>query len=703
MQLTDRALTVANKRLFKHNAKGEVVEDFEGMCQRVSKYLGKTEQEKQDFFFLMYNHYFLPNSPCLINAGIKGRSNQLSACYVLDIEDSITNIYDTIKTTALIHKHGGGTGFSFSKIRPKNSRVGSTNGVASGPISFMHVFDASTEGIKQGGVRRGANMGVLRIDHPDIMDFITSKRGQDGLKNFNISVGVTDNFMKALMHNAEYDLINPHTQEVIKQNAKEIWDAIIDNAWLSAEPGILFIDTINKHNPLTGEENKILATNPCGEQPLVPNEACGLGSINLSAFVVEDKIDQELLTSVVHKSITFLNRMHEKSSYPNDTIKTRVMGSRKIGLGIMGWADALIKLKIPYTSAHALTLAEQTIQTILDLSVQATHMLGKAEGKFPLFNQYKMPSHIKESLRRNGIRIKDYCPRNSTLLTIAPTGTLSIIANCSSGIEPIFYEEQQERRVVQETTHIHPLFAAFRKQYPKLDLPNYFQVTKDITIEAHVQMQATFQQHICSGVSKTVNLPNNATRDDVAQVFQDAYLLGCKGVTIYRDGVLENQVISDSTTLTSTFVVPEPRPKILDGTTYSIKTGYGEMLVTINYFRDRPFEVVCQLGKSGASEAAKAEAIGRLASTMLRCNIETKTIVEQLEGIVGNKGVFGDYGLVTSIPDALAKILTHHTLDIKPTISPMKICNDCGADSSFLQKEGTCIHCNKCGWTSCGG
>ena len=704
MELCERALSVATKRLFKRNAKGEVVEDYSALCRRVANHLGKTADEKDEFYDIMFFGYFLPNSPCLVNAGIRGRSNQLSACYVLGIEDSIENIYDVIKTTALIHKHGGGTGFSFSNLRSEDSRVGSTNGVASGPVSFMKMFDASTECIKQGGIRRGANMGIMRVDHPDIMKFINCKRGKDALRNFNISVAVTDAFMEALMHGGDYDLIDPHTEQHTHQNAQVIWDALVDNAWLAAEPGIIFIDTINKHNPLVGEENVIESTNPCGEQPLVPNEACGLGSINISAMVIDGVIDYDLLHKVTTIAIKFLNRMLDRSTYPNEQIHNRVLDARKIGLGIMGWADTLIKLKIPYTSPPALNLAETLIQRVLDSSVLATHDLGVIEGVFPLVKSFKIPTHIKESLRRCGIRVKDYKPRNSTLLTIAPTGTLSIIADCSSGIEPVFFEEQTEKRVVHEMVYKHPLFSAFREKFPKLELPNYFQVTKDIDVDSHVQMQATFQHNICSAVSKTVNLPDTATRDDVAQVFKDTYLLGCKGVTIYRDGVLENQVISDSTQKVNRAIVPESRPKILEGKTFEIKTGYGDMLVTLNYFRTKPFEVICQLGKSGASELATAEAIGRLASTLLRCGVATQTIVEQLEGIRGNDEVFSEYGLVTSIPDALAKVLSHHTLEVASApVSKMTKCKDCNADYTHLQREGTCLVCKECGWKSCGG
>ena len=703
--MNDRQMNVLNKRIFQKDSKGKVIEDFEGMCHRVANYLGKTQQEKDDFYWVMSNLHFLPNSPCLVNAGIKGRQNQLSACFVLDVGDSINDIYDTVKESAIIHKTGGGTGFDFSQLRPKDSIVGSTNGVASGPVSFMHLFDASTDAIKQGGVRRGANMGVLRVDHPDILDFVNSKKGKNALQNFNISVAITDEFMLAVMREGTYALVNYRTGERKEIKAKSVWDTIVSNAYNSAEPGLLFIDKINEANPLRGEHNRIKATNPCGEQPLAPNEACGLGSINLSNMVTGFSLDEELLDKVACIGTVLLNRMMEKSEYPNEKIKERVLASQKIGLGPMGFADMLIKLKIPYCSPDALEVAERVAQIILDSAVKTSHKLGGKEGKFSLHEDYVMPNHIKESLKRLKIPMAKYTPKNSCLTTVAPTGTLSIIADCSSGIEPVFYFSQKEKRVDTEIIHNHPLVEEFYSKHPGFSLPHYFQESKDIDVDSHIQIQASFQRYICSGVSKTIVLPKESTPDDVEMAYKEAYMLGCKGITVFVDGSLDNQVISsaESKDVFSGYTEPEKRPEIIHGTTYTIPTGYGELFITVNSYNDRPFEILCQLGKSGASEMAKAEAIGRLASVMLRCSIHPRIIVEQLSGIVGNESVFSKYGLVKSIPDAVSKVLTNHILSDETFVTPktMMKCKDC--KSTNLRKEGSCLVCEECGWKSCSG
>jgi len=703
--MNERQLNTLNKRIFKKDKTGKVMEDYEGMCHRVANHLGNNQKEKDEFYSVMINGSFLPNSPCLVNAGIKGRQNQLSACFVLDINDSIDNIYDTVKDSAVIHKTGGGTGFDFSQLRPKDSIVGSTNGVASGPVSFMHLFDASTNAIKQGGVRRGANMGVLRVDHFDILEFVNSKKGKKGLQNFNISVAITDDFMLAVMREGNFTLRNTHTGETKEIPAKTIWDTITANAHSSAEPGLIFIDKINESNPLKGEHNRIKATNPCGEQPLVHNEACGLGSINLSAMVDGFSLNENKLKETARIATTLLNRMMEKSEYPNEKIRARVHASQKIGLGPMGFADMLIKLKIPYCSPDALEAAERVAQIILDSAVKTSHELGKKEGTFPLFSDYVIPAHIKESLKRLKITTANFKPKNSCLTTVAPTGTISIIANTSSSIEPIFYFTQVENRVDTVLTHHHPLVEEFKQKHPGFELPMYFQESKDIDVDSHIQIQASFQRYVCAGVSKTIVLPETATVEDVDKAYKEAYMLGCKGITVYVDGSLDNQVISGeaSKDIFSGYIEPEKRPDVIKGTTYTISTGYGDLFVTINSHNNRPFEILCQLGKSGASEMAKAEAIGRLASVMLRCGIHPRTIVEQLSGIVGSESVFTKHGLVKSIPDAVSKILTTHILEDMTFEVPktMGKCKDCG--NSNLDREGSCVVCRDCGWKSCSG
>jgi len=704
--MNERITNVLQKRLLAKDFNGEVTEDIHGMFSRVAGHLASSEDEQENFLSLLEDNLFLPNSPCLTNAGIQGRMNQLSACFVLDVEDSIDGIYDTLKETALIHKSGGGTGFNFSNIRPSNSVVASTGGVASGPVSFMKVYDASTEGIKQGGTRRGANMGVLRIDHPDIEEFINCKRDGVSMQNFNISVGITNTFMQALIERRTYELINPYTGLVEgTQSAKRIFDMLVDNAWLTGDPGVLFIDRINEHNPLLGKHNEIHATNPCGEQPLAPNEACGLGSMNLSMMVKSHGVfDFDLLRQVTMRSTLFLHRMILKSEYPNQKISDRVKASAKIGLGHMGFADTLVKMKVQYTSEEAIDFAAKVGECIIDAAVCQTHIIGQAEGTFPLFDEYKMPKHIKHALQREGIPVDTYRPANSCLTTIAPTGTISIVADASSGIEPIFYLEQVENRADAVITYRHPLYAAWVEKNPDTPKPSYFQDLHDIDYETHIAIQSTFQRYICSGVSKTVNLPNEADRDIIAQIIHEAYYTGCKGTTIYRDGSKTNQVITDANAQLAgprDKIRPAERPEVLHGKTYQIRTGYGEMLVTINSLsNDEPFEVICQLGKSGASETAKAEAIGKLASTLLRCSVDPEIVIKQLEGIVGGSPIIGQHGTISSIPDALAKILRIHTetSEVKKVPAMMK-CPEC--ESTQLQAEGSCICCKNCGWKSC--
>jgi ribonucleoside-diphosphate reductase alpha chain len=398
--------------------------------------------------------------------------------------------------------------------------------------------------------------------------------------------------------------------------------------------------------------------------------------------------------------------MMEKSEYPNAKISKRVRASQKIGLGPMGFADMLIKLKVPYNSPDALEWAERVARKILDASVRTTHELGLVEGTFELIKDFVPPSHIKESLKRLKISVGDYCPKNSCLTTAAPTGTLSIIAGCSASIEPVFFFEQVEKRLDTEILHLHPLVEEFKAKHPGFNLPTYFQESKDVDVDSHIQIQASFQRYICAGVSKTVVLPTGASIGDVEQVYKEAYMLGCKGITVYVDGSLDNQVISSKATsqdVFSGYIEPEERPDVITGTTYTIKTGYGELFVTINSKDNRPFEILCQLGKSGASEMAKAEAIGRLCSVMLRARIHPKVIVEQLSGIVGSESIFSKYGLVKSIPDAVAKILTTHILEDMTFEVPKTMAKCKGCEGSNLQPEGGCNVCQDCGWTSCGG
>ena len=559
---------------------------------------------------------FLPNSPTMMNAGRP--LGQLSACFVLPIEDSMESIFAAVKDTALIHKSGGGTGFSFSRLRPRNSPVASTSGVASGPISFMKVINSATEAVKQGGTRRGANMAVLRVDHPDILEFITCKDNLTELTNFNISVALTDSFMQAVENDGHYDLFDPRTQKTsikdgkpVRYKAKEIFNSIVEHAWRTGEPGVMFLDKMNQGNPII-KVGMIESTNPCGEQPLLPYESCNLGSINLSRMVraVVDssdpttmyrcEIDWDKLESTVAKAVHFLDNVIDANNYPLPEIEKNTKDNRKIGLGVMGWADMLIQLKVPYDSQEAVNLAERVMGFIHEKSHQTSSELARKRGTFP--NWEKSIYHQKQ------IRL-----RNSTVTTIAPAGTISIIAGCSSGIEPLF-AVSYIRTVMDDTrmVEINPFFEKEAKEkgfhsevlMEKIakrgsvrefeEIPDetrrIYVTSHDTAGQWHIRHQAAFQKYTDNAVSKTINLPNEAKVEDVENAYRLAYQLGCKGVTIYRDGSRESQVLATRKEKKEEGkIVPQDRPTTLSGITDKIKTGYGNLYVTINILDDKPF------------------------------------------------------------------------------------------------------------------
>ncbi len=740
IDLTTSALKVLEKRYLKKDEDGRVVETPEEMFRRVARSVaqvelnhGRSEAEvgyiEEKFYNLMASLRFLPNSPTLMNAG--RRLGQLSACFVLPVEDSMESIFGAVKNAALIHKSGGGTGFSFSSLRPQGDIVGSTKGVSSGPISFMTVFDAATEAIKQGGTRRGANMGILRVDHPDILEFISAKDNSARLNNFNLSVALTDVFMKAIEKDEEYDLINPHTGKTVRRlKAREVFSLIVNHAWKNGEPGIIFIDRINRDNP-TPSAGRIESTNPCGEQPLLPYESCNLGSINLSKFVRADgAIDWDSLRETVHNSVHFLDNVIVINKYPLKKIEEATKANRKIGLGVMGWADMLIKLDIPYHSREASKLATEVMGFIQTESKKFSSVLAVERGDFP---------NYEKSIYKGKMRL-----RNATTTTIAPTGTLSIIAGCSSGIEPLF-AVAFVRNVLEGTKlyEVNPLFERIAKErgfwskelieriaekgsvkdiegVPE-DVKRIFVTAHDISPLDHIRMQAAFQKHVDNAVSKTVNFSHNASPKDVEEAYFLAYGLGCKGVTVYRDGSRKNQVLSTGKTDAHEGrqdaappvqkITPRKRPEVIKGTTRLMKTGCGNLYVTINEDENgNLFELFTQMGKAGGCAASQSEAIGRLISLALRSNIEPIEIEKQLKGISCHSPAWAPGGKIASCSDAISKAIERYLErgnksngngshpPLKEKVMFCGACPDCGGS---VEHEGGCAVCRDCGYTKC--
>ncbi len=560
LKLPVNALQVLARRYLLRNEKGEIKETPREMLKRVASAIARAEEKfgepvdraYEEFFDLLVNFDFLPNSPTLMNAGTE--IGQLSACFVVPVEDSLEGIFEAVKAMAIIQKSGGGTGFSFSRLRPKGDMVKSTRGIASGPVSFMKVFDVATDVIKQGGKRRGANMGILRVDHPDIFEFIIAKKEEGSFTNFNLSVAVTDEFMEAVKKDLDYDLINPRTKRKVKKvKARSVFDLIVANAWKSGDPGLVFIDEVNRHNP-TPKLGRIESTNPCGEQPLLPYESCNLGSINLSRMVKEGRIDWEKMERVVKKAVHFLDNVIEVNHFPLPQIAEITLKNRKIGLGVMGLAEFFILLGIPYDSDEALKTAEKVMKFISEKAREASVELGLKRGSFPNFKGSYWEKEGYPALR------------NATCTTVAPTGTISIIAGTTSGIEPLFAlvyvrEVLEGSRLIE----VNPIFEAWLKEkglasrelllkvaregslknLPEFsgDWQRLFVTALDIGVEWHVKMQAAFQKYTDNAVSKTVNLPYDSTPADVRRLFLMAYDLKCKGITVYRYGSKENQVL----------------------------------------------------------------------------------------------------------------------------------------------------------------
>jgi ribonucleoside-diphosphate reductase alpha chain len=720
LTLTPNARIVLERRYLKKDQEGRVIEKPEDMFRRVARVVaaadalyGKADQVKRSeavFYEMMTRLEFLPNSPTLMNAG---RSlGQLSACFVLPVEDSIDSIFEAIKQTAIIHKSGGGTGFSFSRIRPEKDTVKSTHGISSGPISFMTVFDVATETIKQGGTRRGANMGLLRVDHPDIEKFIEAKLQTDRLNNFNLSVVIPDRFMEALEKKESYDLINPHTGKKTRSvPAQAIFDKIVHSAWRSGEPGVVFIDRINRDNP-TPHLGEIEATNPCGEQPLLPYESCNLGSINLARLVKKGRIDFNRLKFLVHEGVHFLDNVIDVNKYPLPKIEKMTKGNRKIGLGIMGFADLLIQLGIPYDSPQAVETAEKIMAFIAEESRQASENLGRERGNFPNF-----PGSVFDK----GEKARP-AMRNATTTTIAPTGTISIIAGTSSGIEPLFAVSYY-RTVLDGTrmVEVNPYFKKTAKErgfyseelleriaregslrniegIPE-EVKRLFVTSHDIDPEWHIRIQAAFQKYTDNAVSKTINFPQSATPEDIQRAYLLAYHEGCKGVTIYRYGSRETQVLNLAKTEESAKISPRPRPTRTTGITERISTGCGKLYVTINSDDKGICEVFAQMGKTGGCASSQIEATGRLISLALRSGVTLQAILKQISGIRCPSPTWSNGHQVLSCPDAIARVISNYTqVEVVDEERVMGSCPDCGGQ---VVHENGCLTCHSCGFSRC--
>jgi ribonucleoside-diphosphate reductase alpha chain len=730
LELTENSLTVLERRYLIKDDNGMPVETPVEMFRRVAKNIARADafhdkeadlkKTEDEFYRLITSLEFMPNSPTLMNAG--RRLQQLAACFVLPVEDNMESIFQAVKDTALVHKSGGGTGFSFSHLRPKNDVVSTTYGLSSGPVSFMQVFDAATHAVNQGGFRRGANMGILHVTHPDILEFITCKRDQSKLNNFNISVAATEEFMRAVVNDEEYQTVNPRNGKVVDSlSAREVFDLMVSTAWECGDPGIVFIDRIDADNP-TPHVGKIESTNPCGEQPLLPYEACNLGSINLPKAVKDGKVDYDRLRRIVRSAVHFLDNVIDMSEFPIEKIHEMVHANRKIGLGVMGWADMLILLGIPYDSEEAIQLAKEVMRFITAEARKMSEELAQQRGSFPNFG-----GSIYD--RAGGKEL-----RNATLTTIAPTGTISIIAGCSSGIEPIFGVSFVRKNVLDndELVEVNSHFERIAKDegFYSEDLiqriarvgslkgfeeipdrvKSVFPCAHDITPEWHVRMQAAFQEFTHNAVSKTVNFPRSATKEDVKKVYMLAYELGCKGVTIYRDGSRETQVLNRITEETATpQAAPtkarhrKSRPKVLDGRTIKMETGCGTLYITINEDQDGFFELFSTMGKAGGCAASQCEAIGRLVSLAWRSSIPTEEMVKQLSGICCHKHIGVGNDKILSCADAIAKAIREFADPVNETRDETPYfmrgaCIQCGGQ---LEPEGGCFVCRSCGYSDC--
>ena len=768
MPITENARAVLERRYLIRDEHGQPMETVDELFHRVADSIAAADARfdpkadvaatAESFYRMMTELDFLPNSPTLMNAGRP--LGQLSACFVLPVADSMEDIFDAIKNAALIHKSGGGTGFSFSRLRSKGATVKSTGGVASGPVSFMKVFNVATEAVKQGGTRRGANMGILRVDHPDILEFIRCKSNTADINNFNISVGLTEAFMAAVEAGEDYALTDPKTGEITGTlHAPDVFDEIVDAAWQTGEPGIIFLDRLNRDN-VVPSQGEIESTNPCGEQPLLPYESCNMGSINLYAMLDRNddgsySFNYDRLAKTVAVAVHFLDNVIDVNNYPLEMIGEVTRATRKIGLGVMGFADTLLALGLPYNSDEGVAFGEKIMAFIQAAGHGESEKLAKLRGPFPLF---------EESI------LKDGAPRrNATVTTIAPTGTLSIIAGCSSGVEPVFgYVYIRNVMDGTEMVEINPVLMETLKQQglytdelvKKIaaegtlahctELPEairrVFVCAHDVTPEYHARMQAAFQRHTDNAVSKTVNFANSASREDVRKVYLLAYHEGCKGVTIYRDGSRSGQVLNIGSVnnggdkaqpeqaIDYGKIEPRPRPTVTRGFTEKMKIGCGTLYITTNYDENGICEVFTSTGKAGGCPS-QSEATARLVSIALRSGISIDEVISQLKGIRCPSTIRQRDVNCTSCPDAIARVLkkvsefiendkAHGEFDTPaPTgnvprstlnadgilpaapgpsfgeLTESARCPECGGE---LEHSSGCVICRGCGFSKCG-
>ncbi len=772
IDLSDNARVVLEKRYLRKNAKGEIAETPAGMFRRVAHAIaapeyanGSVEEAmawEEKFYEVMAKLEFVPNSPTLMNAGIQRADGQgtgtLSACFVMGLDDHMDGIMTTAKETAMVQKYGGGTGFALSSIRPKGATIQTTHGQACGPVEVLRHLSSVSKLVTQGGKRDGANMAVMDVHHPDIMEFIDCKAQEGEIHNFNISVGASHEFMEAVKAGTTYPLRfheNPADTsspivEVGRLDAREVFEKIVHGAWRNGEPGMIFLDWVNHRNP-TPHIGRMTATNPCGEQPLLPYESCNLGAISLQRFIVEvdghPTVDYDKLREVVHVATRFLDNVIDANAYSVDKIETMTKATRKIGLGVMGFADMLVEMGIPYDSEEGLELGRKIMRFIKDESDRMSVMLAEERGNFPAYEGSRFDT-------------PDGTPmRNACRLTVAPTGTTSMIAGCSSGIEPLFALCYHKHNILggESLLYVDENFekAARDGGFYSEDLMNYlaeggslqdrddvpesakstFVVAGDISPEMHVRMQAAFQESVDAAISKTINFPNEATDEDVRSAYMLAWELGCKGITVYRSGSREAEVLTagveneEQEAETNGHASPplverSPRPRVMQGLTENVRTGQGKLYVTVNFDDERrPFEVFCALGKAGSVESAHMEAIARLISMSLRSGVAPEQVVEHLRGIT-DEPVWDGGTLVRSVPDAISLVLDKYITDKPTTDAPTaqiglfpsvesvgsedeikfagpltgKRCPEC---SAYLVAQEGCLNCLDCGYSKC--